>query len=330
MNHDCEIIQDLMPLVIDEVSNNKSRQAVEEHIKECAYCARVFYDLKTELLRQEEKREEKTDDRFMRKVLKKKYLHRFMRFFFMGVLITVLVYLGIIAVINIANLRVPLNSDEYDIRLVQMNSGDVAAIVDYKNWSGTNQDICVSYDGSVEEKYSFLEPGMDVEKKDEGLRKLVEEGNAIETENGISVLYTKKDVFTAKKYLWGRKTWGSIQNDIKLVYPAWVFNEKCKGYNIYKGEKRIWSLGDPISKASDELEEYYKYLGIFSRFENSMYSELEGGYIFSNEETDRRSRLMQQHLDALKARIPELQPWTGEKEKLLDEETIDWAFYQWE
>ena len=36
MNKDCEIIQDLMPLVIDGVSSEKSREAVEAHVKECA------------------------------------------------------------------------------------------------------------------------------------------------------------------------------------------------------------------------------------------------------------------------------------------------------
>ncbi len=330
MIHDCEIIQDLMPLVIDEVSSDKSKQAVEEHIKECANCSRAFYDLKTELLCKEGKREEKMDDRFIRKLLKKRYLRRFMKVFFLGVLITVLVYLGIIAIINIANLRIPLNPDEYDIRLVQMSSGDVAAIVDFRKWNGTDEDICISYEGGVEEKNNLSESRTENEKNEEVLRKQIKEGNAIETETGISVLYTKKDVFTAKRYIWGRKTWGCIQNDIKLVYPAWVFTEECKGYNIYKGEQLIWSLGDSIPKASDELEEYYKYQEIYRRFENSMYSEFEGGYIFSNEETDRRLMLMQQHLEALKARIPELQPWTRKKEELLDEKMINWAFYQWE
>ena len=72
MNHDCEIIQDLMPLVIDGVSSEKSREAVETHVKECAECAAAYEDLKKDLFHQgsPEKQEKKDAERSLKTVLK--------------------------------------------------------------------------------------------------------------------------------------------------------------------------------------------------------------------------------------------------------------------
>lgn len=42
MKMDCEIIQDLMPLMADDVCSEKSKQAVEAHIEECEECGRLY------------------------------------------------------------------------------------------------------------------------------------------------------------------------------------------------------------------------------------------------------------------------------------------------
>ena len=44
----CEIIQDLMPLVLDDACSDGSRRAVEEHIAGCEHCAEVFSAMKSE------------------------------------------------------------------------------------------------------------------------------------------------------------------------------------------------------------------------------------------------------------------------------------------
>lgn len=41
-NMDCEIIEDLMPLVLDECCSEKTAEAVREHIESCAECRRAF------------------------------------------------------------------------------------------------------------------------------------------------------------------------------------------------------------------------------------------------------------------------------------------------
>lgn len=45
MNHNCEIIRDLLPLYCDGVCSEASKKAVEEHLDECALCKAIHRDL---------------------------------------------------------------------------------------------------------------------------------------------------------------------------------------------------------------------------------------------------------------------------------------------
>ncbi|WP_010250022.1 zf-HC2 domain-containing protein [Acetivibrio cellulolyticus] len=49
MKTNCKIIQDLLPLYIDDFCSNESRSLVEDHLKECEICSRKFNDQKCEI-----------------------------------------------------------------------------------------------------------------------------------------------------------------------------------------------------------------------------------------------------------------------------------------
>lgn len=44
----CNIIEDLLPLYIDDMVSEDSRQLVEEHLKECASCRKMLDEMKKE------------------------------------------------------------------------------------------------------------------------------------------------------------------------------------------------------------------------------------------------------------------------------------------
>ena len=46
MKTDCEIIRDLLPLYVDEICSEKSRELVDEHLQECAECGDLLCRLK--------------------------------------------------------------------------------------------------------------------------------------------------------------------------------------------------------------------------------------------------------------------------------------------
>ncbi len=47
MKTDCEIIRDLLPLYVDDICSDKSREMVDEHLQECAECTELVKKLRT-------------------------------------------------------------------------------------------------------------------------------------------------------------------------------------------------------------------------------------------------------------------------------------------
>lgn len=49
MKHDCEVVRDLMPLVVDGTASEKSKAMVEEHVAECDPCREMFAEMRQEV-----------------------------------------------------------------------------------------------------------------------------------------------------------------------------------------------------------------------------------------------------------------------------------------
>lgn len=49
MKIDCEVIKDLLPLYIDGACSNKSKEIIEEHIRECNSCKKEFQLMNNDL-----------------------------------------------------------------------------------------------------------------------------------------------------------------------------------------------------------------------------------------------------------------------------------------
>ncbi len=49
MKHECEVILDLLPLYHDGVCSEKSREMVEEHLKECEMCQKALAEIRKEI-----------------------------------------------------------------------------------------------------------------------------------------------------------------------------------------------------------------------------------------------------------------------------------------
>lgn len=48
MKHDCDIVRDLMPMCIDGTASEKAKTMVDEHVKECPPCDKVYAEMKGE------------------------------------------------------------------------------------------------------------------------------------------------------------------------------------------------------------------------------------------------------------------------------------------
>lgn len=68
MKFDCEVIQDLLPLYMDDVCSTKSKEIIEEHISECSRCREQLGALRNQTVTQELSNER---NRIIEKHLKK-------------------------------------------------------------------------------------------------------------------------------------------------------------------------------------------------------------------------------------------------------------------
>ena len=74
----CNVIQDILPLYIDDVVSDDTKELVEEHLQNCEICQRVYHETKTDLendmkvsVQTKESSNEANDLKNFRKFLKK-------------------------------------------------------------------------------------------------------------------------------------------------------------------------------------------------------------------------------------------------------------------
>ena len=89
MKRDCKIVQDLLPNYIEKLTNEETNKYIEEHLKECEECKKMYENMKKEL-------EISTNKRDKREV---KYIKKFsnkLKILKMILLVILLVFVGVI------------------------------------------------------------------------------------------------------------------------------------------------------------------------------------------------------------------------------------------
>ena len=89
MKNECNVAKDLMPLVIDGVASEESRQYVGDHIAECTECAVTYGSKKVELPRVNEEKERREMEKAARKIRNRRILRGLL-----GALLAIAVFLG--------------------------------------------------------------------------------------------------------------------------------------------------------------------------------------------------------------------------------------------
>lgn len=60
MKHECDIVRDLMPMVVDGTASEKSKAMVDEHVAECAPCRDMFDEMRQDIAPQTARQEDTT------------------------------------------------------------------------------------------------------------------------------------------------------------------------------------------------------------------------------------------------------------------------------
>ena len=80
--NDCNVIRDLMPLVLDRVASDESRALVEEHMGSCGKCRKQYEEMKAEMpgeTRAEYEKEQKTIVDALKQARRKKRRRRILQ-----------------------------------------------------------------------------------------------------------------------------------------------------------------------------------------------------------------------------------------------------------
>ncbi|CAC9928828.1 hypothetical protein PEPCOX59622_00444 [Aedoeadaptatus coxii] len=71
MKISCKIIEDLLPLYIDEVCSEESKKLIEEHLSECSQCNEKLNRMKLGYVPEQEREQNLAEAEFMRNLSKK-------------------------------------------------------------------------------------------------------------------------------------------------------------------------------------------------------------------------------------------------------------------
>ena len=107
---DCDVVRDLMPLVIDDAASGTSRGIVETHLKECPDCRKTMEELRTELAERKASPADKEFVRFVKNTGKK--LHRKKMIAVLGTVIGLVgIVIGIYSYLNTHSRNIELTPE---------------------------------------------------------------------------------------------------------------------------------------------------------------------------------------------------------------------------
>ena len=239
MKNNCNVARDLMPLVIDGVASEESRQYVDEHIAECTECAVTYGSMKVELPRANQEKERAEMEKAAKKLRKK----RILRAVIAG-LLAIAVFLGGVVVWKEAEYRLTqtysktMALDEYSVRLVQTKAGNV--IICTQPTGRENLAVTVVKDWDWAGIQSQTKSVMDISMMTTVIPQYLT-GDDANTRKMLNVLFS--GVVKNGEWYSSQGENASSWDEVALI----------------SGDERqvIYTKGDEIPYCSDEMEAYY-------------------------------------------------------------------------
>ena len=217
--NDCNVIRDLMPLVLDRVASDESRGLVEEHMETCEECRKEYEKMKADMP-QETLAEYEEEQRTIVEALKttratqRKRKRRKLILVFAVAFVAVMAAGFLMTWLDQGNW--PVNNEKYTMSLSRLKNGEIVVTMDLK----FNSSFIGSTTRNVEE-------------------------------DGKNILYESVYV-PPLRYIYdgenhGKSCW-SVWKDSDL--PDEIRQGKPGNYVT------VWKKGDPIPDASEEMEKY--------------------------------------------------------------------------
>lgn len=154
MKKQCSVVRDLMPLVLDRVASDDSRELIENHLNACEECRKQYNDMKANLPEESRAAYEADQRQFVEamKAVKKKRLQR--RLLSLGVAFiccVVAAFGGLFAYDRLFwQYTVPVDNTLYTLSLCQLANGNILVNADMSNINfNTNSEVSEVYDNDA-------------------------------------------------------------------------------------------------------------------------------------------------------------------------------------
>lgn len=294
MKKECGMIRDLMPLVLDEVSSEMSKETVLDHVRTCSDCGAFFSQLKKDMpakTGQVTDNDQKLFAEATSKLRRQKRL-RALRTMLLGIVIACAVLLsGALGYDRLSKATQQIGLGDYQLMLSEMKDGTIVVTADYQ--------------GSTEQL--------------QATKQIVSETDETTGEQ-ITVLYIGME-----KFLLSRKIGRPMQNGSPTRIPS---ASRADYDEIRQGTPDqfavLWKYGDPIPAASEEMEQYYNWADIMDHYAEKLIEGPDGKVGFATVEDANRYMLIHRQWEALESIVPEWQPWVRDAYEPLSEDTIRW------
>lgn len=140
MNKECDTIRDLMPLVLDDVASENSKNMVTRHVEDCKECREYMDQLIADLptATAEEVRQKQQANQEAARMLRRKKRTRNLRLLLLGILIASVVFCtGLFVWHRMVNLTEPLSLEQYQLNLYQLEDGNIYVTADLYDYRKT-------------------------------------------------------------------------------------------------------------------------------------------------------------------------------------------------
>ena len=222
-SHECAIVRDLMPPVLDRVASRESLEFVENHILTCEECRKQYEEMKADLpeeIRAEYEEEQGKYKEVLRSVRKTRLRRRILALVLAAVLCFAAVIGGRFAYDRLfVEPSVIVSPNDYPVMLSRLKDGSVVVTADIHklHFNRVSTSETVEEDGKRILYLYYLAAPIRSSDPDAGWKQQKEEMNHLSGETNYSEIHTG-----------------------------------LPGHSIL-----IWKEGDPIPAASEEMETYY-------------------------------------------------------------------------
>ena len=296
MNKECGIVRDLMPLVIDDVAGSESKEYVENHLIGCEECKKVFQEMNAEIPGKTEKEKGNEQKAFSAAAgkLKKKRRFRTLKHVLLGILIASIVFgAGLFGYGKLAQVREHVYYGFYKVYLSELDNNRVVFTMDYR--------------GSYDDLSTTVKEVSETDPKT-GEKKL------------IMYVYLEK-------YKIPRKMQDPNQNQFFMVLTAENMAEYSEiRLGVPEEYQTIWVQGQQITKASEQMNEYFFWSDIKEKMWDFTRESTDGKVAYTDFRISIIELIVHNQMYAIASTVPEWQPWvSGRQIELTDQETILWA-----